>query len=557
MPANPPKRKQLGLLNIMLALALGASTWWCVDSLLSIKPDYTLRFPNRGELQDNRNEYKPSFPFRGQCADVDEKYLIIQIPNDRSVSITTELYDLPTGRLIASHPETLGERLASPVDYSLPHQLANANGCLTLFAIGMSANSSTEYAVCEWNLLTNKRRILKPHVPGTSYLLSPNGSKLIATTPLSPFMPSLMGPPHWANLLPLKLLADSENDIHRVGPLLVRVYSLPDVNLMSSFVLPSPCGLSIIEITPDGSGLLIGQAAMVNHYFETLNRNSIQVFQPQGLAVFNLANGHLRQRIADHPGEILEFYSTELSPNLIHADLENDPYQKQKVINSEVNKVPKDEVQIEELVHRVRERQVAYYHLPTNQWINVDGDRAFAAASSSQADRILSQDKSTDNWRVWEIDRKGSSTQLSWLTCQLGNDVKLLDASNQLTFIRTQYSQLPKWLQELRGRLGSLLDRFARPSFSVVFYDYMRDRELGVYRLGSCEPSRLNKSAKGNYLILNSTNETEHEVAVFSLPVKAWSPWWARSAGFLVGALVFYWWLVVRRKAVRIAWNNC
>jgi len=549
MPAHPPKRKRLSLLNITLALALGTIIWWCVDSWLGIKPDYLLRFPNRGELPNDRKGYKTPFSFYAQAADVEEKYLVLQRPNFPGAQvITTELRDLRTGHAIVSHQETLHERYNSIIDYSMPHELANANGSLILMAMEKSSDTFKGYSVCEWNLITNKRSVLVPYAPGTWFHLREGVSKLVATTILSPFMPSIIGPPGWANLFPLAVLADTVTDFHKSGLVLVRVYSLPDTTLSQSCVLPAPCGLSINVITPDGSGLLVGSAVMSPaNIFDTLDFDAIQRLQPKGLAVYDLASGQLRQRIADHPGEVSYFHQwCDLGGNLVEVILKNDPYQ--KVIAPKKEMKEENEERIEELVHRVREHQVAYYHLPTNRWLNLDGDRALSIVSSNQFDRMFSHDKSTDNWRVWQINRDGASTQLSWLSCQISNDAQLLDASNQMAFIRVRYGHLPRWLQDVKGTLRTVLYWFERPSFSLVFYDYLQDRELGAYRLGSNEPGKLMKSANGNYLILNTTNETEHEVAVFSLPVKPWSPWWARSAGIVTGLLVL---LLLFRSSIR------
>ena len=543
MPVMYGKRQRGRVLKTLFALVLGVITWWFVDSLTSLKPDYTLSFPNHGELATDRNAYLQTWSFNLKALDTHDNYLVIERPNvPDDHFIATEVRDLRTGRLLVAHHEDFTERLESLVDYPLSQtrQLANEQGALFQVGEYQSRDVFKRDSVCEWNLLTNKKRIIKTPLPGTRYLLNRDGSKLITITCLSPSISSVIGPPGWANCFPL--LADPNNDFHKLGPVLVRVYSLPALTLNNSFSLPSPCGLSITCAIPDGSGLLIGCSEMnPSNLFDTLDFSAIQALHPKGLAVYDLTNGQLRHRIADHPGVSSAFFSwDDWGRNLAEITLKNDPYQKQSAPKINVNDEDDNGEKIDELIHRLRDYSVAYYHLPSNRWIDVDGDRATSVVSSNRHDRILSKDKSSDNWRVWEVGPDGKTTQLNWVTCQLGDQPKLIHNSDQLIFIRESHLRLPQWLRTAGEKFRSIQSWIERSSFRLVFYDYLQNRELGFYKLGTNKPSTPIISPQGNSLILESHDEVEHTVAVFSLPVNAWSPWWARCAALLVSLFLLF-----------------
>ncbi|MFT3879750.1 MAG: hypothetical protein QM703_08825 [Gemmatales bacterium] len=487
--------------------------------------------------------------FHAKPADSHEKYLLVQRPCfPTKQHLTTEVHDLNTGRLIVSHQELLSERLKSIVDYE-PWELANADGDIQLIGMGWSDNKTTCNAICQWNILTNKGRVILQDRDGWWLTLSNDGSTALIESSLSPLMPSVMGYPGWANTMSVILLADDGNRMNKLGPVLCRTFSVPELKLRSSFVLPSPCGLMMQHISHDGRYLLLGKPCIPPDFSFSEGAFSLEgkPLQPSGLQVYDLHTGQLKQHIADHPGVTDYFNYTDRLSNLTEVVLEKDPYQKKKVRRIEQD----DDPEIEFIGKRLREYEVAYYHLPGNRWADLDGDRVISCVNSQSMERVLTKDSSTGNWRVWDIDNDGTTRLFRTLTSTLTDEAKLIQSSNQLAFARESHVRLPKWLRPIGEMFPSIRDQIQRSSFHLVFIDYSTDTELGKYKAAVGDgfyTSDTSLSSRGNYLVLATTNKEEHTVAVFSLPVKAWSPWWARCAGVVTGLLVF---LLLLRSSTR------
>lgn len=544
MLSPPPKPRHYLLTKTLFIVGLSLFVWLGVDWLTAIQPTYVLTFPNHGSFgPEIRSDL---WQFHAKPADSDEKYLLIQrrcFPTKQH--LTTEVHDLHTGKLIVSHHELLSDRLKSIVDYE-PWELANADGDIYLIGMGRSDSKTTCNAICQWNILTNQGRVILQDREGSWLTLSDDGSTALIESSLSPLLPSVMGYPGWANTFSLMMLADDGNRMNKLGPVLCRTFSVPELKLRSSFVLPSPCGLMMQHISHDGRYLLLGQPCIPPDFSFSEGAFSLDAkpLQPSGLQVYDLATGQLKQHIADHPGETAYFNYTDRRSNLTEVLLEKDPYQKKKVSSVDQD----DDPEIEFLGKRLREHQLAYYHLPGNRWADLDGDRVISCVNSQSKERVLTKDSSTGNWRVWDIDNDGTSRLFRTLTSTLTDAARLIQGSNQLAFIRESYVRWPKWLRPIGEKFPSIRDQIQRSSFHLVFYEYSTDTELGKYRVPAEEgihSTTTSISSRGNYLVLATTNKEEHTVAVFSLPVKAWSPWWARSAGLLTGLVAFI--LLIRR----------
>src|SRR5262245_48404102 len=122
MPAVSPipvrRSHNLTVRRVLLALVVGLVAWWSTSRWLEPKSQYSLRFQN--QVQSGSG-----WSFLAKPVDRDERFLLVQRPGfPDAEQVTTHVYELSSGRSLATHTESFADRLASPFDFSpwSPHQ---------------------------------------------------------------------------------------------------------------------------------------------------------------------------------------------------------------------------------------------------------------------------------------------------------------------------------------------------------------------------------------------------------------------------------------------------
>jgi hypothetical protein len=371
---------------VVAALIAGLGVWWGLAKTLSPAPIYELRFDHANPLPYPDRPWR-YFSFLARPFDRDENFLLVQRPNYPSPqSITTEIRELTTGRLIASHHETIETRLNSLVDYSPWYDsdkvdpLADGQGNLFLIPSGETEHNESKYKLCRWNLLNNERQLMP--TPADAYLaLSKDTTTLVATRPTTPLLPSFLPPNNWPTLLNSLLALDDRNDINRLGLCFCQVFALPSNQLQARFVLPSPYGAGAPHLTNNGR-LMVLASTRIGPVFTPENAlSSPMMLKPNGLSVFDSASGSLIAQVADHPGTV-NWIESEIGPNLIEVNLREEPDPGKREAKERRRQAALQQRLDEGFLGRLStESSMAYYDLPSRQWLAIGDEEIHDAAS--------------------------------------------------------------------------------------------------------------------------------------------------------------------------------
>jgi hypothetical protein len=483
-----------------------------------------------------------------QPLDRDEHFLLVQRPSyPSSQSITTEVRELSTGRLIVSHQETIEERLHSPVDYSPWYDsdkvdpLADGEGNLFLVPAGLTEHDENKYKLCRWNLLNNERQLMKTPSDG-SLALSKDGATLLAMRPTTPLFPSFLPPTNWATVLNSLLALDERNDINRLGPCFCQVFALPSNQLQARFVMPSPYGAGAPRLSNNGLLIIFANTGIWPVFSPEKALSSPMTLKPRGLSIFDSTSGRLVAQIADHPGTI-NWIETEIGPNLIEVNLreESEPMKRQA---KERRQQAALKWRLDEgfLGRLSAESSMAYCHLPSGRWLAIGDEEVHDAASGLTPNTIRLLSTEWDSQRMWtrEVSEQAHTQVLEThsgekLYRQGGYPYKprLVPRSNQFALLRTNQLLPLDWSNWIGDKIPGLQRFLTSTSVELVFRDFVLHREIGSVTFAGPEVNNIKISTKGNYLVHDADDGNQRKVVVFALPVSDWSSWWARSAGIV------------------------
>jgi hypothetical protein len=98
---TPVQRRRLTFKRLLLALVLGLAAWWSVGWWLAVRPDFVLRYPDRGSLKSlEKRTGNQKAEFRVVPTYDGPDLLVIQIPHLKQPDyVTLEFRDPATGNL--------------------------------------------------------------------------------------------------------------------------------------------------------------------------------------------------------------------------------------------------------------------------------------------------------------------------------------------------------------------------------------------------------------------------------------------------------------------------
>ena len=565
---NPMKKRRRTFWRWLLALLLGAGTWWGMGWWLYPKPYLHIQrsiFPEKiiSPDQKSKKSDEPEIEALGErnfivnrasILDTAGKYLYIEeahAPGPRHY----EVIDLQTKQTIARHVfaelkdawhlEDDSINLASPNGIKhflcewpvpepefIPEKKVTQKGNVTYTVLKdrpiRIGRHPTAPQLWEWDVLKNENKLLRKYSQDTTIKISYDGRTMLEIERVTPIMPALFLPVSLPNVLSSLV----EKELHCNDVAVMRFWSLPQLALRSAVVLSWMDRQANAELSSDGAYLIIPDAeapkgftspkkVMVHSGFYSPNgRGGGNVFtggffdrelyasSPLGLRVFNTRNGQLWWEKTDHSG----FYS--------NCDTESATMIRFTASGS------REGASHPNILLHLLSRQITATSLCTSI-ARLDDQRTH----SMQIDPFDLE----LGFEIVITDQNGNSEHLP----KQGLDGKKL-LPNGPQYLKEQqssyYQLLPDWFADWMVKQNLLVNWLKEEWRTLQVNDYANKRVLWTRR----SHNHLSSEITDYWLLISEQDNGMFILSVYALPFPSWSPWWARSAGIIVLLIALY-----------------
>ena len=547
----------------LLALLLGVGTWWGVGWWLYPKPYLHIQrsiIPNKvSSDQKSKKSDEPEIEvpgernfihFQASILDTAGKYLYIEevaAPGPRHY----EVIDLQTKQLIVRH--TVAElrdawhlhddeniNLASPNGIKhircewpapepefIPEVKVTQKGNVTYTVLEDGpvriGGFPTAPQLWEWNVLKNENKLLRKFSQETTIKISYDGGTLLEIERITPFMPSLLLPGSLQNVLSGLV----EKKLHCNDLAVMRIWSLPQLALQCSLVLPWMDRQANAELSSDGAYLIIPDAETAFGFTSATKVKTESGFYVHHKRPGNTFGGSFfgREGYASTPLQI-RVYDTQTGRLWWNYKDGSAVFFRHEDHNTKLTRF------IPEIDLEKQSREVLL-HLPTKQSFQSLATNSMATLDSGHIQFTENKLEEDAVHEIHVIDANGHQHRLG-----ISHDeVPLLIPNTQQYLIQRDNSL--SWIHDLSGWLHSR-QWFSSWNPAIVFnikvVDYANNRNL--WRFSSSNHTEITLTE--HWLIVTEIDEGHFEIFLYALPFPSWSPWWARIAGILVIVLSWY-----------------
>lgn len=526
------KQRRYTWWRILLTLLLGGSVWWFISWWLTPRPWFTTEI-DLASWPRPEGRISGSFLAFNRLSGthlIDEagRYLLLK---EVSSEINYRVVDLQSRQVVAVH--TINEALL--VDHfrlGMIQQQLNINHFFMVTSKRAVDSSEAEgrgaddrpfqYSLWEWNVLTGATRLIRKYPISTTVRLSQNGTTLLEVERRPILSPSLFMPPSLTNVLAGQAVAS----LHLEDLAIYRVYSLPARELRCTLIKPWIYRQGRGELSPRGEYLIFDDVVLPFCFTSPLKitpgeqrpESSLREIVtyatvPHGISIYRTRDGSLLAE-RQEPDLYLQFAALGDEQTLLFLPLGSADRQERK-----------DQV----------------FHAPSQRWLDKP---VYFAIPLSQGQLHASGETRDNRSTAYAIDLQGMVSAVGTI---IGDEPFLLPGVPHY-IRRREYKPLSaiplpaSWEEWLRQ--SPMFEKWFRTYTQLEVVDYTSQRVL--LKLRGIDTSFLQYRFSDRWLVCWSENLQTMRVEVYALPIRAWSVWWARSAGLIV--LLLAWWGLCRPR---------
>ncbi|HQR43769.1 MAG TPA: hypothetical protein PLX97_13840, partial [Gemmatales bacterium] len=368
----------------------------------------------------------------------------------------------------------------------------------------------------EWNVHTGATRLIREYPINTTLSLSQDGTTLLEVERRPMLSPSQLLPPSLTNVLAGQAVAS----LHLEDLALHRVYSLPAMELRCTLIKPWIYRQGRGELSPRGEYLIFDDVVLPFCFTSPLKittgeqrpESSLREIVtyttvPHGVSIYRTRDGSLLAE-RHEPDLYLRFVALGDEQTLLFLPLGSTARQERK-----------DQV----------------IHAPSQRWLDKP---VYFASPLSQGQLHASGERRNNHSTAYAIDLQGVVSAVGTI---IGDEPFLLPGVPHY-IRRREYKPLSaiplpaSWEEWLRQ--SPLFEKWFRTYTQLEVVDYTSQRVL--LKLRDIDSSFLQYRFSDRWLVCWSENLQTMRVEVYALPIRAWSVWWARSAGLIVLLLALW-----------------
>ncbi|HQR08984.1 MAG TPA: hypothetical protein PLN21_19335 [Gemmatales bacterium] len=557
------KKCRLTIWRWLLALLLGTGTWWGVEWWLYPKPYLHIQrsiFPDVSPDQQSKKSDEPQIEVPGECnfirfqasiLDTAGKYLYIEetfAPGPRHY----EVIDLQTKQTVARHafaenkdawPDLDDDRISlaspngikhiigegpTPTPDFVPKKKAIQNGNITFAILEDGAviigHPAIALQLWEWNVLKNETKVLRKFSQETVIKMCYDGSAVLEIERVTPLFPRLLLP----GSLPNVLSGLIEKQLHCNDLAVMRVWSLPQLVLKSTMVLPWMDRQANAELSSDGNYLIVPDAETAHGFTsgtKVKSEGELHMYRHTGPG--NPFGGSFfgREGYASTPLQI-RVYDTNTGQLWWNHRDGAAIYFRHEDHNTGLTRF------IPEIDQEKQYREILL-HLSSKQSFQSFATNSMARLS---LDQILFTEINLEEDVVHEIHAIDANGRQHRLAISHDESPKLIPNTQQY-LIRRENSQ--SWIHNLADWLHQrqwFTNWHPATVFNIKVVDYANSRTL--WRFNSSNHPEI--TITGLWLILTEVDQGKFEIFLYALPFPSWSPFWSIATGFVVLLIALY-----------------
>jgi hypothetical protein len=529
-PSPTPARRRLTFMRVLLAIVLGLAAWWGVGWWLSPRALWTLRLSARpSSLARPAPKYAVNFDGLAVPLDQMGRYLFVVPPYPAGVATySSQIHDMATGKVLG-HREFPAEEMKSPYLGVGPlahgQALADQDGSLVDLR-DHPEHPESRIRLWKDNLISGQQSLLKAWPTAEGLHINRDGTCLVELREL-PTLSLLATLPRQALTVGVVLAADGT--VCPPQPILARSWSLPDLRLQCSFVIPARNRYPEVILSSDGNWLVVAGAS--NRLANLVLRAGWRRAGDEEILVYDLNSGAMRVVVL--PEGVPPDYALAEGSDCVR-----------------IRPTPPSGARDWDDRWDNPSARTRRLHLPSCLWMG-QGMTWPAEATSAEPlggneYRFATYSSDQERLTIWKV-TPGTNPQvlreLQGVRTTI-RSIRLIPNSNQAVLIPyTRVGLYEPFRQWLRSWL--VLDWLDWQGEAAIMD--LRTGEImwrSPYR-GTNGPCSLELAPGGKQLLDVRSSAGKLSVNVLALPVANYSPWWSRTAGLLIAALV----LVARRRS--------
>lgn len=501
---------------LLLALLLGAGTWWGIGWWQSPRvyweATYEPAIPptHPGPYIDRIHQLR--------LLDREGRYLLIyQSQNQKPHQY--EIIDLQAKKSLM---RDVRMPLGIDSSYALPGvHAADPDGTLRFIQPRYerrppkNLSEQVGHDLMQWNLLTQQVSVMRSFPKLSTFSFCKDGTRMLQVERATA-VPSMLFPGHLgtclANLAATQLQC---SDL-----ILLRVWSIPECKMERTITLPWLHRQGQAALSYDGKYLVLPDAYLPRGY-ENKEPRSSEV---------SLRASPIRQFLTLPPG--IQVYDTETG--MLSAERTGNGRGYMYVTSSHP-----DAIAIESAMDSSSGEPGCLLHFPTMQWLPGRYDRV--ATLDAEHVHFVENPTTGRFSRIISIDKAGNTSHLADVPRYEGN--LLTGVHQRCVYTTSNFQQyLPNWLYD-RLQARGWLPHWSKTNNEIVeIIDYVNNRTVFSKMVGPS--AHLRVVASTPWLILTYHEDEAFHIAVYASPFPSWSPWWGRGAGLLAVILC---WLALNR----------